>query len=120
MSKGYSVTFLGFKQTDFVIEYLQYNRCIVVNPSHQEWLPTTVIEWLMTKCPVVASNVWWTSEISNWKDLLLFESQDIPGLQQCLKSAIDDYDNMTWISFKQVSEKFSWEKNITKLYQYIR
>jgi glycosyltransferase involved in cell wall biosynthesis len=32
---------------------------ILVNPSHQEWVPTTVVEWLMAGCIVVATDVWW-------------------------------------------------------------
>lgn len=120
LSRGHSISFLWAQNSDFVIEYLQKHKCIVVNPSYQEWLPTTVIEALITKNPVVASNVWWTSEISAWSDLILFEPHDIWALEWAIIKAIHEYDTIAGESFENVSNKFSWEKNISQLYQYIK
>jgi len=120
ISQGYNVTFLGNKDQDFVIRYLQSHKCILVNPSLQEWLPTTVIEALMTKNVVVASDVWGTSEISSFSDLLLFPAWNIAILTAHIIQAQKNYDIFAWQSFEHVTYKFSWKTNIYKLYEYIK
>ena len=57
---------------------------IFVNPSYQEWLPTTVVEALIAGCVVVATDVWGTREISDWEDLILIQSWSIAMLSKKL------------------------------------
>ncbi len=118
-SNKLNVKFLWYKDKEFILNYLSKNKCILVNPSYQEWLPTTVIEWLSTKNVVVASNVWWTKEITSMKDLILFKSWDIHKLSLNIKSAIQNYDNLNWLSFDILKEKFDWNKCIIEFYKKI-
>ena len=53
-----NVKLLWKKSHDEIIEKVLPNTDILINPSHQEWLPTTVLEWLICKCVVVATDVW--------------------------------------------------------------
>lgn len=108
------VNFLWFQNRDFILDHLYNNKCICVNTSYQEWLPTSVIEWLYTWNVVVASNVGWTKEISDNKDLLLFEAWNKKQLLAQLKEAYNNYDNYVGGSYNSVREKFSWERNIKK------
>jgi hypothetical protein len=119
-SKWYNIAFLWSKDRNFIIDFLYKNNVILVNPSFQEWLPTVVIEWLLTRNIVVASDVGGTKEISNKKDLILFKAWDKEDLEEKLKYALDNFENLAWISEKFVREKFSWEGNINKLYEFIK
>ena len=112
-----NVEFLWFKDKEFIENFLAKNNCILVNPSYQEWLPTTVIEWLFYKNVVVASNVWWTNEISNKEDLILFEAWNKEQLKDKINFAINNYKNLVWKSKNIILEKFDWDKNILKYYK---
>jgi len=116
ISKWFNIKFLWFKNKNFIEKFLADNNCILINPSYQEWLPTTVIEWLFYKNVVIASNVWWTNEISNKEDLILFEAWNIDELSKKIKFALKNYENLYWKSKKVIEEKFSWDKNIKKYY----
>jgi len=115
-----NIDFLWFKDKIFIEKYLAENKVILVNPSYQEWLPTTVIEWLFYKNVVVASNVWWTSEISNKEDLILFEAWSMKDLEEKIKYWIKNYEKLVWKSFEVVRKKFNWDKNIFKLYNLVK
>ncbi len=115
-----NVKILGFRNKNFVEKFLSENNCILINPSFQEWLPTTVIEWLFYKNIVIASNVWWTNEISNKEDLILFEAWNKKELIEKISFAIRNYKKIVWKSEKIVKEKFSWKKNIFKLYNFVK
>lgn len=120
LSKWFNIKFLWFKNREFIIDYLSKNNYIVINPSYQEWMPTTVVEWLFTKNIVIASNVGWTKEISNNSDLLLFEPWNKKELKDKINFAIDNYYNLSWKSHDEIKIKFSREQNIINLYNLIK
>jgi glycosyltransferase involved in cell wall biosynthesis len=120
ISKWLNIKFLWYKDRDFIINYLSKNNCILVNPSYQEWMPTTVIEWLSTWCVIVASNVWGTSEISNKNDLVLFEARDKKELEKKLKYTLKTYNEVNWLSLELINEKFNWEVNVNNLYNLVK
>lgn len=114
------VNFLWYRDKDFIINYLSKNNTILVNPSYQEWMPTTVIEWLFYKNIVVASNVWWTQEISKEDDLLLFEKGNIEQLINKLNIAILNHDKLIWKSKNHINNTFNRDNIILKLYNNIK
>lgn len=120
LSKWSNINFLWFKNREFIIDYLSKNNCIVINPSYSEWMPTTVIEWLLSKNIFIASDVWWTKEISSNSDLLLFEAWNKKQLKQKIFFAIDNYDDLKWKSYIEINSKFSREQNIINLYNLIK
>lgn len=87
---------------------------IFVNPSYQEWVPTTVIEALMAKCIVVATDVWGTREISDRDDLLLVKPWQKELLELLLRKTIDEFHDSIWLSYNIVTENFSVENSIKK------
>jgi len=119
-AKWHNITFLWFQNADVVINLLAKNNCIFVNPSYQEGLPTTVIEWLATGNVVVATDVWGTTEISDKKDLIIISSGDINTLKEKLIYAVQNYTTLKWLSLKHIHTKFNWENNIQKLYTLIQ
>ena len=81
-SKWYEISFMWNLDNIELIDFLASNNLIIINPSYSEGMPSTVIEWLLTKNLVIASNVWWTAEISNKKDLILFNAWDKKELEK--------------------------------------
>lgn len=86
---------------------------IFVNPSYQEWVPTTVIEALIAKCIVVATDVGGTREISDKEDLLLCISGDGENLNSMLRIA---YTSLHYVgtSYTSVKTRFSAEHAIAQ------
>jgi len=115
-----NIDFLWFKDKIFIEKYLAENKIILINPSYQEWLPTTVIEWLFYKNVVIASNVWWTKEISDEKDLILFKVWNIKELEEKITYLIKNYEKLVWKSYEELKWKFSWKNNILKLYNLVK
>ena len=111
-----NVNFLWFKSKEFINDYLSKNKCIFINTSYQEWLPTSVIEALFYNNVAIASNVWWTSEISKESDLVLFEAGDIDWLVKNIELVIENYDDLVWKTKGIIENKFIWEKSIEKYY----
>lgn len=111
-----NIKLLWKKSHDDVINKILPNTDILINPSHQEWLPTTVLEWLICKCVVVATNVWWTSEISDKWDLILVKPGKEKELTNWIENALSNYENLNWKSYEEVKEKFSWEKNVKEYF----
>ena len=116
---SHRVKFLWFKERDFIVKYLSENNCIVINPSYQEWLPTTVIESLSTKNVSIASNVGWTSEISDKEDLILFHAGEIELLAEKIKYALQNYFTLEWKSYSDVLKKFGMTESMNSLYNKI-
>jgi len=79
---------------------------IFVNPSYQEWLPTTVVEALMAGCVVVATDVGGTREISDGEDLLLIQSGDSKKLSENIEKTLE-LSNFSNTSSSIIQEKFS-------------
>ena len=119
-AKWHNITFLGFQNSDFVIDFLNSHNCIFINPSYQEWLPTTVIEWLATRNVVIATDVWGTKEISQKDDLIIINSWDVGALKDKILYALQNYDALNWLSLEHVNEKFNWNNNIKKLYSFAK
>ncbi len=120
MSHWYNIEFIWFQNKEFIYNYLQENNCICINPSYQEWMPTTVLEALMNSCPVIATHVWWTSEICNNADLQLIKSGNIDELSEKMNYVLHNYNNLKWKSFEEINEKFNREKNIEILFDKVK
>jgi glycosyltransferase involved in cell wall biosynthesis len=101
------------KSHDEVVVLLQQTD-VVVNPSYQEWLPTSVLEGLLSKCVVVATNVGGTPEISDKKDLILVDKWSVFDLQKGLEYAIQNYEKLRWLSYELVKERFDWQRSVEK------
>lgn len=113
--KSEKIAFLWWQNREYVKDFL--STCdILVNPSYQEGLPTTVLEWLLSKCMVVATDVWWTKEISSEKDLLIIEKWNLQELVKWLEIAIESYKQTSWLSFDWVNKRFDWNENIKKYF----
>lgn len=90
---------------------------ILVNPSYQEWLPTTVVEWLLSTCVVVATRVGWTAEISDQKDLILVEKWSISDLQNALEYALQSNEKLQGLSYDLVKERFDGKRSVGKYFE---
>lgn len=113
--KWKNVIFLWLQNREYVKDFL--SSCdILVNPSYQEWLPTTVLEWLLSKCVVVGTDVGGTKEISDLDDLIIVEKWNKESLQQWIIQALETYVSVSWKSYQSVLMKFDWKENIKKYF----
>lgn len=117
LALSHHVFFLGFQEKDKIINDILPQTHIIVNPSYQEWLPTSVLEGLLSWCVVVATDVWWTPEISKQDDLILVKPGDEESLYLWLEKAIADYKKIAGLSKQYVRKEFDWDKNIEKYYE---
>lgn len=111
-----NVTFLWQQSREYIANTFLPTVDILVNPSYQEGLPTTVIEWLLSQCVVVASDVWWTKEISKMDDLIIIQKWNWESLNIWLKKAIQTYKLVRWKSKQWVEKKFNWDNNIEEYF----
>lgn len=111
-----NIEFLWFKDREYIWKEFLPKIDILVNPSYQEWLPTSVIEWLLSSCVVVATDVWWTREISEFDDLIIVDNWNIESLTNWIEKGILSYEDIVWKSREYVICKFDWKKNIEKYF----
>ncbi|MFA7298202.1 MAG: glycosyltransferase family 4 protein [Candidatus Absconditabacterales bacterium] len=111
------VSFLGFKDRNYVANEFLPHVDIVVNPSYQEGLPTSVLEGLLSKCVVVATSVGGTPEISDQKDLILVDKGNVSDLQKGLEYAIQNHAKLKGLSYEQVKKHFDWKRSIERYYE---
>jgi len=114
---GNYVTFLGFQSKEAVLGTILPSTDIFVNPSLQEWLPTTVIEALLSGCVVVATDVGGTAEICEGKDLIITTPGNREDLENTLKTMISTFKRVAWTSWETVKTKFDPKSNIWKIYE---
>ncbi len=91
---------------------------IIVNPSYNEGLPTTILEAAACSKAIVATNVGGTPEIiKHDKSGLLYQPGNTKALYQHLTSLISNKKKLDYLShnaYLSVTEKFNWEKTTTQ------
>ena len=105
------VSLLGYQDKNTLQNQILPSLDIFVNPSLQEGLPTTVIEALLAKCIVVATDVWGTKEISDNSDFILVQPASRDSLLSGIRKALAQLGSH-WLSADMVREKFSRKKRI--------
>lgn len=114
-----AVTFSGALSHDEIISEILPQTDIFINPSLQEGLPTTVIEALMAKTTVVATDVGWTREISSEQDLIIVNPNNKTSLKSWIEKAIQTFEAVSGLSETSVRKKFDRKQNVlsyTQLY----
>lgn len=114
-----AVTFIGMRDREYIATEVLPNTDIFINPSFQEWLPTVVLEALLAKCRVIATDVWGTKEISNQDDLTIIPKDNINVLMLALDEALLDYKEKIGKSYEHVKATFDWDTNIGRYHSII-
>lgn len=87
---------------------------LFINPSYTEGLPTTVIEAISLKKPVIATDVGGTNECF-YKKVSLINPGDIKELSRKIKNFLDTkkigYDLEK--NYQYILKKFNWDKSIS-------
>ena len=109
------VEFLGLQSSEKIREYFLPSFHIFVNPSFQEWLPTTVMEALCAWCNVIATDVWGTRELLDFSYFSLIPSWDISALQNAMIEILrlDQGEMKSWATYELFSWKHSFQQFIT-------
>jgi len=98
---------------------------IHIHPSSPWWwLATTLLQAMNFWCLIVATpNEWAKEVITNNKNWFLLKNDSIEELEKWIKLAIENLEKKEEFSVqnkKIIKEKFSWEKNILKLYNLLK
>jgi glycosyltransferase involved in cell wall biosynthesis len=98
---------------------------IHIHPSSPGWwLATTLLQAMNFWCIIVATpNEWAKEVITNNKNWFLLKNDSIEELEKWIILAINNLDKKESFSLenkKIIKEKFSWEENILKLYNFIK
>lgn len=108
------VEFLWKVSVDDVRQKILPSLHVFVNPSFQEWLPTTVIEALIAWCRVIATDVWWTREILRYAPFELIAPRSIHSLAEAITQVVSETDTITQ---KIPVSLFSWEQTFREFHQ---
>jgi glycosyltransferase involved in cell wall biosynthesis len=108
---------MGFRSKEEILGEILPSTDIFVNPSLQEWLPTTVIEALLSGCAVVATDVGGTREICNGEDMMIVVPEDAEALVEGLKAMFSKFGHISWMSLEIVKMKFDPKENMRKIYE---
>lgn len=103
-----------------LVHFLVKHVDMLVNPSFREGLPTSVLEGLLAKCVVIATDVGGTKEISDKKDLILVEPRNVEMLAEMIEKTLLKVKRLQGLSWESVQEKFDWEcsvKGYVKVYE---
>jgi glycosyltransferase involved in cell wall biosynthesis len=119
-----SVEFLGQRPIDEVRSEFLPSLHIFVNPSFQEWLPTTVIEALIAGCRVIATDVWGTREILRHAPFTLVAPRSVRAISEALSEMIHSQNSsssrispslflweQTFREFREIYNQFVWKKH---------
>ncbi len=108
------IHFVGMKDREMIAREILPETDIFINPSFQEWLPTVVLEALLARCRVIATDVWGTKEISDKEDLTIIPHDNVNILMLALETAMNDYQEKQGASYALIRERFDWWENIKK------
>jgi glycosyltransferase involved in cell wall biosynthesis len=110
---GDHVEFLGSQSFQFVRGEFLPSLHIFVNPSLQEWLPTTVIEALAAQCRVVATDVGGTREILRYASFALVAPKSVRALTDGIIQEIKILSTLP--SRPLPVSLFSWEQTFREV-----
>jgi UDP-glucose 4-epimerase len=86
-----SVEFLWERDHDEVMKVLMPSWDIFINPSLQEWLPTTVMEAISLGLSIIATDVWGTRELINFsQDIRLIPPRQDYAIAESLRLAVSE------------------------------
>jgi glycosyltransferase involved in cell wall biosynthesis len=119
---GSCVSFLGLKSFKETIAVIRASD-IIINPSHNEGLPTSLLEAAACQIAIVATNVGGTAEIvSHNESALLIKPGDPKLIAKTLQQLINDPASRNKLAVNardSVRLKFNWPKATTEYEQII-
>ncbi len=105
------IVFVGQVSKKMVCEYLKYADCFVLNSTY-EGLPHVILEAMIARIPVVATNVGGTNEVvENNETGLLIDAEDENQLRNGIKKVLENESFRKYIinnAWGQMKEKFSY------------
>jgi len=112
-----SVIFTGQKSFSDTISFIKASD-ILINPSYNEGLPTSVLEAAACRIPIIATDVGGTAEIiTNNKSGLLIPPGNIQSIISSIKTLINNHDlrsSYARHAYHSAHSKFNWSIAITQ------
>jgi glycosyltransferase involved in cell wall biosynthesis len=110
-----NVTFYWLIPVTKVREEFLPSLHIFINPSLQEWLPTTVIEALISWSSVIATDVWWTREILRYAQFLLVAPRSVKAISLAIEQSVNSIDTKSTSNIPV--SLFSWEQTFREFWE---
>jgi glycosyltransferase involved in cell wall biosynthesis len=111
------IHFLGYKPREEVIKYIKGSNILVL-PSRQEGLSTTILEAMACKTPVIATNVGGNPEIiEHMKTGILVTSENIKEIKEAMKLLLENKELAKKIkeeAYNLILKEYEWNKVIEK------
>jgi glycosyltransferase involved in cell wall biosynthesis len=115
---SHNLSWHGWLNKEQLKAIYQKSDCMI-NPSHYEGLPNTVLEGMACALPVIVSNVPGNNDlITQDYNGLLFEINDQMGLTNCMNKMIEACDAKTFggKGRERVLEKYTWDM-VAEMYE---
>ena len=115
-----NIHFIGEKPRYEALKYVKGSDILLL-PSRREGMPTTLLEAMALKTPIIASAVGGCLElIENGQNGVLVQPDDHISLRQAIISAFSDKNRMRKLAehaYQRVINEFSWEKAVERYLQ---
>ncbi|MFH7835656.1 MAG: glycosyltransferase family 4 protein [Candidatus Aenigmatarchaeota archaeon] len=111
------IHFLGYKPREEAIKYIKGSDILVL-PSRQEGLSTTILEAMACKTPVIATNVGGNPEIiEHMKNGILVKSENIQEIKEAIELLLENKELSKKIreeAYDLILKEYEWNKVIEK------
>ncbi len=111
------IHFLGYKERDEAIKYIKGSDILIL-PSRQEGLSTTILEAMACKTPVIATNVGGNPEIiEHMKTGILISPENIQEIREAIKLLLENGNIAKKIvkeAYDIMIKEYEWNKVIEK------
>ncbi|MEM2179039.1 MAG: glycosyltransferase family 4 protein [Candidatus Methanomethylicaceae archaeon] len=111
------IHFLGYKPREEAIKYIKGSDILVL-PSRQEGLSTTILEAMACKTPVIATNVGGNPEIiEHMKTGILVKSENIQEIKEAIKLLLENKELAKKIkeeAYNLIIKEYEWNRVIEK------
>ena len=106
------VKFLGPKSREDTLKEVANARLFILN-SNYEGLPHAVVEAMLLKTPVVATDILGTTEVANARTAVLSEANNPEDLAAKIKVALNT--DQTEAASDFVKKRFNWDQHLEQL-----
>ncbi|MBU1019226.1 MAG: glycosyltransferase family 4 protein [Patescibacteria group bacterium] len=108
------VNFLGPQPRDKTLQEVANGRLFILN-SNYEGLPHAVVEAMLLKTPVIATDILGTTEVATDETAVLSEPNNPEDLAAKIEEALKT--DKTQVAYDFVSKRFNWDQHLEGLNQ---
>jgi len=112
-----NIEFTGWLQKEEILEYKMHAKCLIFSTKWYEGMPLSVVEFLLSRIPVITSSVSNSTELNLKRDLI-FKSENLESLVKVIERFNSRTDKEYFdenFDYDDICNKFDEKKNYKKL-----